>query len=1060
MCDPSAPFQLSVLGSEVFVTTTSAAGHAFHVYKASDKLQLSLASPPVRHGIVALATGAHHTTWTALSNGEIVRWTRNAQDPKRLAAFRGHASSRVLMVPMSETQLVMVQGSTLKIYHGSKLHLELELPNDETFGAEATALMHPDTYLNKVLVASASGAMLLINVRVGSIVHAFPASTFKGVGITALEQSPAVDVVAVGLKDGRVVLRNIRFDEHIVTFRHAAEGDSGQQLPAVTSMSFRTTHDGRATMVSAADNGEIAVWDLSAKQLLHVMRDAHDGAVVRVAFLPAEPVMVSAGTDNALKMWIFDQQDGSARLLRSREGHQSPPVRVRFYPPQRTGVNAPCVHVLSASNGLDRSLRMFHVEREEQSWELSQGSLQHKASKRQSSMASLRLPDIVQFAATEARERDWSNIVTVHREQSAAFTWRTETRALGERILRPDARLGGLKMHRVRSDMMSAARPAAGLPKATCVAVSVCGNFVAVGMESGETFKYNLQSGMVRGAFPRAAEQRRAVRPASFGKGKVSLKLPPGSVDRMIQRSLQGAGGTNAIGAQSPVPAQEGEPHDGAVQGVGLDALGCTLVSAGLDGVVRLWNFLNGKALVALDMGTPISLLEMARGSDLVAVVGDDLHARIIDSTTRRVVRTLKGHKARVTDMTFSGDGRWLVTASVDASVRVWDLPTARCVEWLRFREPVTSLSLAPSGEFLATTHVDRLGVYLWANQAHFGTARADQIVQGPVDLELPGVGAAGEEDGAGNGALSSSSSQPSSSSLGDASPAREEQLPAVSFTGATAFSGQAASRWYTLARLALIKERNKPIEPPTKPVAAPFFLPALGAAAAPGSSSGGDSATVATAPDAPPPPEGLASAWDEDEGDDDQAGDTVVPLSRSKILHTTGFSRPRTALLRALETCHAQSELTKEQYATSDVMDEDSDDESESAVVRRELGLAVLMADDFTGMTELLGNMSPSAVEFELASLVLGPEDEDGSRLLGQLVDWMVVELRAGTNFEMVQGVMSRVLELHHEVIVQRPELLGKLRSLLEAQRGRWLALHGLLQQNLCLVQFMSRLQ
>ena len=29
-------------------------------------------------------------------------------------------------------------------------------------------------------------------------------------------------------------------------------------------------------------------------------------------------------------MWIFDQSDGSARLLRSRCGHNAPPTRIRF----------------------------------------------------------------------------------------------------------------------------------------------------------------------------------------------------------------------------------------------------------------------------------------------------------------------------------------------------------------------------------------------------------------------------------------------------------------------------------------------------------------------------------------------------------------------------------------------------------------------------------------------------------------------------------------------------------------------------------------------------------
>ena len=29
-------------------------------------------------------------------------------------------------------------------------------------------------------------------------------------------------------------------------------------------------------------------------------------------------------------MWVFDQSDGSARLLRSRCGHSAPPTKIRF----------------------------------------------------------------------------------------------------------------------------------------------------------------------------------------------------------------------------------------------------------------------------------------------------------------------------------------------------------------------------------------------------------------------------------------------------------------------------------------------------------------------------------------------------------------------------------------------------------------------------------------------------------------------------------------------------------------------------------------------------------
>ncbi|KAJ7375630.1 WD repeat-containing protein 36, partial [Desmophyllum pertusum] len=69
-------------------------------------------------------------------------------------------------------------------------------------------------------------------------------------------------------------------------------------------------------------------------------------------------------------IWIFDQPDGSGRLLRSRSSHSAPPSKIRFY--GSLGVN-----ILSA--GLDRSLRFISTVRDARSCELSQGSLTKKS---------------------------------------------------------------------------------------------------------------------------------------------------------------------------------------------------------------------------------------------------------------------------------------------------------------------------------------------------------------------------------------------------------------------------------------------------------------------------------------------------------------------------------------------------------------------------------------------------------------------------------------------------------------------------------------------------------
>lgn len=61
-------------------------------------------------------------------------------------------------------------------------------------------------------------------------------------------------------------------------------------------------------------------------------------------FFAGEPMLMSAGADNALKHWLLDGQaaDAPARLLRFRSGHHAPPCVVRHYGQVRVHVWRAC----------------------------------------------------------------------------------------------------------------------------------------------------------------------------------------------------------------------------------------------------------------------------------------------------------------------------------------------------------------------------------------------------------------------------------------------------------------------------------------------------------------------------------------------------------------------------------------------------------------------------------------------------------------------------------------------------------------------------------------------
>lgn len=100
--------------------------------------------------------------------------------------------------------------------------------------------------------------------------------------------------------------------------------------------------------------------------------------------------------------------------------------------------------------------------------------------------------------------------------------------------------------------------------------------------------------------------------------------------------------------------------------------------------------------------------------SGLLAAVLDDFTIQLFDVVSLRLVRKFEGHTDRITDLSFSEDGKWLVSSSMDGTLRIWDVILARQIDAIHVDVSITALSLSPNMDTLATTHADQNGVYLW----------------------------------------------------------------------------------------------------------------------------------------------------------------------------------------------------------------------------------------------------------------------------------------------------------------------------------------------------------
>lgn len=146
---------------------------------------------------------------------------------------------------------------------------------------------------------------------------------------------------------------------------------------------------------------------------------------------------------------------------------------------------------------------------------------------------------------------------------------------------------------------------------------------------------------------------------------------------------------------------------------------------------------------------TAVTGLRFSSINELAALSCDDLSIRVVDLETKKVVRELWGCRGQINDFTFSNDGRWIIAASMDSIIRVWDLPTGHLVDIFRVPTTCTALAFSGTGEYLATAHADEVGVHIWNNKSLFSNFRPNHIDESAlVESNMTAVASIESESG------------------------------------------------------------------------------------------------------------------------------------------------------------------------------------------------------------------------------------------------------------------------------------------------------------------------
>ena len=134
------------------------------------------------------------------------------------------------------------------------------------------------------------------------------------------------------------------------------------------------------------------------------------------------------------------------------------------------------------------------------------------------------------------------------------------------------------------------------------------------------------------------------------------------------------------------------DDHEELVSAVGFSPDGNIIYSTGLDGKVRLGDIRDPSSVRYLECGDGVTSAAFSPSGEILVLGILDSTIQLWNTSTGEKLRVFEGHTQEVNTVTFSNDGRFILSSSSDRTMILWELDWA-----LEFPEPTNQVpELAP----------------------------------------------------------------------------------------------------------------------------------------------------------------------------------------------------------------------------------------------------------------------------------------------------------------------------------------------------------------------------
>ena len=138
--------------------------------------------------------------------------------------------------------------------------------------------------------------------------------------------------------------------------------------------------------------------------------------------------------------------------------------------------------------------------------------------------------------------------------------------------------------------------------------------------------------------------------------------------------------------------------HDGRAHSVRISEDGRTVISAGADGLARLWD-ISGQYTHGNLTGHrgAVRMAKLSVDSAWATSCGDDGTVRIWSVRSRSLETTIGGHSGKVTGVAFSPDGSRVVSVDENGLLSIWSVPEGRFICSIRVMKGLRGVEWSPA---------------------------------------------------------------------------------------------------------------------------------------------------------------------------------------------------------------------------------------------------------------------------------------------------------------------------------------------------------------------------